>query len=105
VEAIRLGRVARAGAVNAHADALCQPGGLLVTAPEPLRRQVCSQPKTLKGRVAVCARLRADPARLDDLMQAAKPALRATAELAQLLNQQARALQERLDGLARRTAP
>jgi transposase len=110
VEAIRLLRVARAGAGKAHAAALCQLGELLVTAPEPLRRQVCSQRKTLKGRVAVCARLRPDPARLDDPMQAAKLALRATAERAQLLNQQARALQEQLEQeqlerLVRRAAP
>jgi transposase len=105
VEAIRLLRVARAGAVKAYAAALCQLGELLVTAPEPLRQQICSQRKTLKGRVAVCARLRPDPARLDDPMQAAKLALRATAERAQLLNQQARALQDRLDRLVRRAAP
>jgi transposase len=105
VEAIRLLRVARGGAVKASTAALHQLGELLVTAPDPLRQQVCSQRKTLKGRVAVCARLRPDPARLDDPMQAAKLALRATAERAQLLNQQARALQEQLDRLVRRAAP
>ena len=36
-------------------------GGLLATAPEPLHQQVCSQRKTLKGRVAVCTRLRPLP--------------------------------------------
>jgi transposase len=105
VEVIRLLRVAHGGAVKASAAALHQLGELLVTAPKPLRQQVCSQRKTLKGRIAVCARLRPDPARLDDPMRVAKLILRATAERAQLLNQQARALQEQLDRLVCRAAP
>jgi transposase len=92
VEAIRLLRVARAGAVKAHTAALNQLGELLLTAPEPLRRQLTSQRKTLSGRVSVCARLRPDPARLADPIQAAKLALRAVAERAQQLDRQARDL-------------
>jgi Transposase len=49
VEAIRLLRVARAGAVKAHAAALNQLRELLVTAPEALRRQITGQRKTLPG--------------------------------------------------------
>jgi hypothetical protein len=92
VEAIRLLRVARAGAVKAHTAALNQLGELLLTAPEPLRRQLTSQRKTLSGRVSVCARLRPDPARLADPIQAAKLALRAVAERAQQLDRRARDL-------------
>jgi Transposase len=78
VEAIRLLRVARSGAVKAHTAALHQLRDLLLTAPDPLRRNVQAQRKTLPGRVGVCARLRPDPARLADPTQAAKLALRAS---------------------------
>jgi transposase len=105
VEAIRLLRVARAGAVKAHTAALNQLGELLLTAPEPLRRQLTSQRKTLSGRVSVCARLRPDPAQLADPIQAAKLALRAVAERAQQLDRQARDLDRQLARLVARAAP
>ena len=105
VEAIRLLRVARAGAVKAHTAALNQLGELLLTAPEPLRRQLTSQRKTLSGQVSVCARLRPDPARLADPIQAAKLALRAVAERAQQLDRQARDLDRQLARLVARAAP
>jgi transposase len=56
VEAIRMLRVARQGAVKGRTAALNQLRELLVTAPEPLRRQISSSRKTLAGQVVVCAR-------------------------------------------------
>jgi transposase len=53
----------------------------------------------------VCARLRPDPARLADPIQAAKLALRAVAERAQLLDRQARDLDRQLARLVARAAP
>jgi transposase len=105
VEAIRLLLVARAGAVKAHTAALCQLGELLVTAPEPLRRQIASQRTTLAGRAGVCARLRPDPARLADPTQAAKLALRTVAERALTLKAQATGLHTELARLVGRAAP
>jgi transposase len=109
VEAVRLLRVARAGAVKAHTAAhtatLNQLRELLVTAPAPLRQHVQAQRKTLQGRVSVCARLRPDLDRLADPTQAAKLALRATAERALELDRQAAQLNEQLTRLVGRAAP
>jgi transposase len=105
VEAIRLLRVARSGAVKAHTAALCQLGELLVTAPEPLRQQLTSQHKTLPGRAMLCARLRPDLTRLEDPGQAAKLALRAVADRALALRQQLRQLDQQLSRLVTRAAP
>jgi transposase len=105
VEAIRLLRVARASAVKAHTAALNQLRQLLVTAPEPLRRQIECQRTTLLGRAAICARLRPDPTRLADPAQAAKLALRAVAERVQVLHRQADELNQQLERLVTRAAP
>jgi transposase len=105
VEAIRLLRVARAGAVKAHAAALNQLRELLVTAPEALRRQITGQRKTLPGQASVCARLRPDLARLAEPAQAAKLALHAVAERAQHLDRQASELNQQLHRLVSRAAP
>lgn len=105
VEAIRLLRVARAGAVKARTAALNQLGELLVTAPEPLRRQISSSRKTLAGQAAICARLRPDVARSIDPEQAAKLALRSVAGRVVALDDQVRELDEHLAGLVGRTAP
>ena len=105
MEAIRLLRVARSGAVKAHTAALCQLGELLVTAPEPLRQQLTSQRKTLPGRAMLCARLRPDRTRLEDPGQAAKLALRAVADRALALRQQVRQLDQQLSRLVTRAAP
>ena len=105
VESIRLLRVARAGAVKARTAALNQLHGLLVTAPEPLRRQISSSRKTLVGQAALCARLRPDLARSTDPEQAAKLALRSVAARVVALDGQVDELDEHLVGLVGRMAP
>jgi transposase len=105
VEAIRLLRVARAGAVKARTAALNQLRKLLVTAPEPLRRQISSSRKTLAGQAAPCARLRPDLARSTDPEQAAKLALRSVASRVVTLNGQVQELDEHLARLVGRAAP
>jgi transposase len=78
VESIRQLRVARDGAVKARSAALNALGGLIVTAPEELRRQLLAR-KTTRGRATLCARLRADHSRLHEPTHAAKAALRSLA--------------------------
>jgi transposase len=105
VEAIRLLRIARAGAVKAHTAALNQLRELLVTAPAPLRQHIQAQRVSLQGRVGVCARLRPDLDRLADPTHAAKLALRAVAERALELDRQASQLHQQLTRLVGRAAP
>jgi transposase len=105
VEAIRLLRVARAGAVKAHTAALNQLRELLVTAPAPLRQHIQAQRRSLQGRVGVCARLRPDLDRLANPTHAAKLALRAVAERALELDRQASQLNQQLTRLVGRAAP
>lgn len=57
VEAIRLLRVAREGAVKARTAATLQLGDLIITAPAALRERLAAR-KTLRGRASVCARFR-----------------------------------------------
>src|SRR5215217_4805038 len=75
VEAIRQLRVARDGAVKARSAALNALTGLIVTAPEELRRQLLVR-KTPRARATLCARFRPDQARLHEPVHAAKAALR-----------------------------
>jgi transposase len=105
VEAIRLLRVARSGAVKARTAALNQLRELLVTAPEPLRHQISSSRKTLAGQATLCARLRPDLARSIEPEQAAKLALRSVAGRVVALDGQIRELDEQLVGLVGRTTP
>jgi transposase len=78
VEAIRQLRVARDGAVKARSAALNALTGLVVTAPEDLRRQLAAR-KTARGRATLCARYRPDQARLHEPINAAKAALKSLA--------------------------
>src|SRR3954469_15194285 len=78
VEAIRQLRVARDGAVKARTAALNALNGLIITAPEDLRRQLTAR-KTKRARAKLCERLRPDPQRLREPEQAAKAALRSLA--------------------------
>ena len=105
VEAIRMLRVARGGAVKGRTAVLNQLGELLVTAPDALRHQIRTGAKTVAGQAAVCARLRADPRRPWDTEQAAKVALRAVASRIVALEQQVRELDEQLDLLVGEAAP
>jgi transposase len=78
VEAIRQLRVARDGAVKARSAALNALSGLIVTAPEDLRRQLTAR-KTTRARATLCERFRPDPRRLREPRQAAKAALQSLA--------------------------
>lgn len=75
VEAIRVLRIARDGAVKARTAALNQLKDLITTAPEELRSQL--RDLSLVQAAKHCARLRPDAHRLADPTQATKTALRA----------------------------
>ena len=79
VESIRLLRVARHSAVKSRSAALVQVRDLIITAPQELRDQLSSR-KTLRGKVTVCARFRPSGRELRSPSQAAKFALRSTAQ-------------------------
>ena len=62
VESIRLLRVARDSAVKSRSAALVQLGELIDHRPDELREQLSAR-KTIRGKAALCARLRPDRAR------------------------------------------
>jgi transposase len=103
IEAIRLLRIARIGAVKAKTAAMNTLAAMIVTAPEPLRRDLRQLSRlTLVG---ACMRLRPDTARLDDPTQAAKAALKSVAIRAHTLELEARDLKKQLTTLTRSVAP
>ncbi len=104
VESIRQLRVAREGAVKARTAALNQLSVLLVTAPGELRQQLAAR-KTNRGKVSLCLRLRPDPARVHEPLQAAKLALRSVAERARELDGQISLLDKHLAPLVAAAAP
>lgn len=103
IEAIRMLRVARNGAVKARTAALNTLRSMLITAPEPLRSQL----RTLSGAqlVAACARMRPDLGKLADPVQATKHALRTIALRVQHLNTETRSLRQQLEELTQAAAP
>jgi transposase len=105
VEAIRQLRVAREGAVKARTAALNALGGLIVTAPEPLRSQLREARKTSRARARVCERLRPDPQRLREPEQAAKAALRSLARRISELDREISRLDHQLNPLVNHAAP
>jgi transposase len=104
VEAIRQLRVARDGAVKARTAALNALGGLIVTAPEPLRRQLTTR-KTKRARARLCERLRPDVRRLREPEQAAKAALRSLARRITELDGEITLLDDQLSQLVAEAAP
>ena len=104
VEAIRQLRVARDGAVKARTAALNALGGLIVTAPEDLRRQLTAR-KTKRARARLCERLRPDPRRLREPEQAAKAALRSLARRITELDGEIKLLDQQLAQLVAEAAP
>ena len=105
VESIRLLRVARNSAVKSRSAALLQVRDLIITAPHEIRDQLSSR-KTLRGKVTVCARFR--PSGLRELRspsQAAKFALRSTAQRIEALDQEIAALDRQLEQLVAAAAP
>ena len=103
VEAIRMLRVARDGAVRARAAAYNQLFELIVTAPDELRCQLTR--KTLPGQASLCARLRPDQTHLDQPFHATKLALRSVAQRSIALDQQVHDLDVHLTQLVAATAP
>lgn len=103
VEAIRALRVARRGAVKARTAAFNQMHGLIVSAPEELRRTLGG----LRGASLAkrCAAFRVDAAVLDDALTATKAALRATARRILALSKEVQLADRRLLSLTTRTAP
>jgi len=78
VESIRQLRVARGSAVKSRSAAIVQLGDLVRTAPSELREQLAIR-STVKGKAALCRRLRPDSDRLSEPANAAKLALRSLA--------------------------
>jgi transposase len=104
VESIRLLRVARNSAVKSRSAALVQVRDLIITAPQELRDQLSCR-KTLRGKVTVCARFRPSDRVLRSPSQAAKFALRSTAQRVQALDQEITALDRQLEQLVATAAP
>jgi transposase len=103
VEAIRVLRVARRGAVKARTAALNQLHGLVTAAPEPLRAALTG----LNGAqlTAHCAQLQPDEDHLGDPVQAITAALAAIAARIQNLTAEISQADKRLRPLTTRTAP
>ncbi len=103
IEAIRMLRVARNGAVKARTAALNTLRSMIITAPDQLRTQL----RTLSSAqlVTACARLRPDLTNLADPVQAAKHALRSIALRVQHLNTETRSLRKQLEELTHAAAP
>ena len=104
VESIRQLRVARQGAVKARTAAMAQLKDLIITAPEPLREQLC-EPKTIRGQASLCRRLRPAAGELEQPAQAARFALRSLARRIQTLDEEIAALDQQLERLVGRAAP
>jgi transposase len=103
IEAIRMLRVARLGAVKAKTAAINTLRAMLITAPDSLRAQLQDQSPTQL--VTACARLRPDLAHLADPIQATKAALRSVAIRSQHLELETRTLRQQLDDLTQKIAP
>jgi transposase len=103
IEAIRMLRVARLGAVKARTAAINTLRAILITAPDSLRTQL--QGLSPAQLMTACARLRPDPTQLADPAQATKAALRSLAIRAQHLELETRTLRKQLKELTQTVAP
>jgi transposase len=103
VEAIRTITVTRDSAVKDRTACESQLRDLITTAPAALREQLL--PLTTHARVARAARLRPDPATLEDPIQATKYALRALAHRILALRAEITAADKALAPLVRAAAP
>jgi transposase len=104
VESIRQLRVARDSAVKSRSAAIVQLGDLVRTAPSELREQLAIR-STLKGKAALCRRLRPDTDRLGEPANAAKLALRSLARRIALLDDEIAQLDRQLTPLVATAAP
>jgi transposase len=103
VEAIRVLRGVRAGAVKARTAAINQLKAAVVTAPAAVREPLDGL--STARQVAACARLRPDRIQLADPAQATKAALRAVAMRILGLEQEIKLADQRLDQLVGKAAP
>jgi transposase len=104
VESIRLLRAARHSAVKSRSAAIVQLGGLIITAPQELRDQLASA-KTIRGKAALCRRLRPSTDELSRPAHAAKFALRSIAGRIDALDGEIAVLDRQLEQLVRVAAP
>ena len=104
VESIRLLRVTRDGAVKARSAAMVQLSQLIITAPQPLREQLAVR-RSIRGKAALCRKLRPALSDLDQPTQAAKLALRSLARRIEQLDAEIAELDEQLKPLVARAAP
>ena len=104
VEAIRYLRVVRASAVKARSAALGELGELIATAPATLRERLtpCT---SLHAQATACARLRADQARLQQPLEAAKLVLRSLSRRILALDTEIADLEQQLTSLVAAVAP
>ncbi len=102
VEAIRQLRVARESAVKSRSVATVQLGDLILTAPSALREQLATR-TSLKGKAALCRRLRPDA--VDRPTGAAKFALRSLARRIAILDDEIAELDTQLRPLVATAAP
>jgi hypothetical protein len=103
VAAIGVLRAARSGAIKARTAAINQLKGLLVTAPAPVREALDG--RSTAALVVACARLRPDPARLAEPVQATKAALQVLAQRIQALEAELAVADQRLRKLVAKAAP
>jgi transposase len=104
VESIRQLRVARESAVKSRTAAMVQLRDLIVTAPQELREQLACR-HTIRGKAALCRRLRPSTGELRRPMQAAKFALRSIARRIDALDDEIALLDRQLEPLVREAAP
>lgn len=90
--------------MKSRSAALVQVRDLIITAPQELRDQL-SDRKTLRGKVTICSRFRPSGNDLRPPSQAAKFALRSTAQRIQALDEEIAALDRELDQLVAAAAP
>jgi transposase len=103
VEAIRVLRVARRGAVKARTAAWNQLRGLLVSAPPSLRESLSGLPNA--ALIKRCTAFRVDDERMADPTVATKAALRTLARRIHTLNEEIQNANQQLQALTTRTAP
>jgi transposase len=103
VEAIRALRVARSGAIKARTAALNQLHGLIISAPQELRDELTTQPRS--ALTDYCAALIVDDQRMDDPANATKAALRAIAQRVQNLDAEVAIADKQIQPVVTKTAP
>jgi transposase len=103
VESLRMLKVPRDSAVRERTRAYCQLRDLITAAPTPIHDALINL--TGKQRVARAVRMRCDPARLHDPIQAAKYALRSIAQRIQVLDTEIAAADKQITRLVAQTVP